>query len=453
MTSHQAVITNENGVVVPYNEELQNGERLFLYPKSILQGYHKYTVTLNYQLEGSSENKNKIWSFTTGEGHKLTNLLPIYNDIVLNEGGGFQLQIKGEFDDYTTDELSVPLKFSINRSNGLSVSSNGVVKGIKSGEYVITAAVSDGHSTKIRVKVYPKWKTKAYPGADPNSITDISGQKNKSAIEWAVKNGIISASASGQFNPEAVVSEAEFWTMLLKAYSINIDAYRTNTKIKHWADTAYLIAKDRNYPLDGLTNIAVRDKGISRSKVAEIITAADGVNVQSYHNEEYVLARDYVRGVTELSIDGYQGNKLLTRVEAAQILQHLTQKLSELRGRPINVTPAVALPPLPEKEVYIKPEKIEEGMIFAEFHEDYKLIVEGKFSKFSGQSLELRVQTGGKNPKAIQDIPVSLDSQGYFKVEVGPFQQESLNLYLNTPGLTYCMAVVHSKMNLSKFSR
>ncbi len=420
LISHKVVITDERGTEISYNEEVYGKNVLFLYPTSILKGYHKYTVSLEYQIEGSSDTKNKVWSFTTGKGHTLTHLTPNYNEVVINEGGSFQLQVQGEYDDGTTDVLNNEIKYSSNRPMGLTVSSSGGLSGIKAGEYIVTST-SEGKSSNIKVKVYPKLKTKVYPAVDSSKLTDT-----------------------------ATVSEAEFWTMLLEAYHVNIQAYQP-TKIKHWADAAYLIAKERNFPLEGLNKLSARDTRISRLKVAEIIAAVDGMHFKDYNAVKYVLGKEYVKGVTDTSLLGYQGEKLLTRAEAVQILLDLRPKLSELRGRPVSVTPNSILPKELKPRLYIKPNKIEDQMIFAEFHEDHTLTIEGKFTQFAGQSFVMMVQTGSKPTKEIQDIPITLDSQGMFKVSAGPFQQDSLNLFLSTPGNYYFIGVEYNTMNDSTY--
>lgn len=218
--------------------------------------------------------------------------------------------VKGGYDDGTTEMLpGSEVKYAVNQKNGLSVSANGTIAGVKSGDYMLTVS-SAGVSSPVKVKVYSKWKTKAYPAANPGKLTDIKGHKALPAIEWALQAGIMTEAGKGLFKPEAAVSEAEFWTMLLKAYKINIEAYRPAAS-KHWADTAYLIAKERNFPLSGLTNPYARDSRITRLKIAEIIAAADGLNYKGNDAVKLVLGKDYVRCETELSLAGYQGRRRL----------------------------------------------------------------------------------------------------------------------------------------------
>lgn len=449
IASHKAVITDEKGTEIPFYEEVK-GDDLYLFPKAVLKGNYRYTVSLEYQEEGSVNTLNKVWSFTTGKGHALTQLMPSYNEIVLGEGGQFQLQVEGGYDDGTTEVLpGSELKYAVKQSKGLNVSSTGAITGVKSGDYLFTVS-SGAVSSQVKVKVYPKLKTIVYPAADPGKLTDITGNKALPAIEWALRAGVMTEASKGLFKPEAAVSEAEFWTMLLRAYNINIDAYKP-AKIKHWADAAYLIAKDRNFPLNGLSNQYARDSQITRLKIAEIIAAADGLNFKGNDAVKLVLGKDYVRCETELSVSGYQGEKGITRAEAAQILQYLRLRLSELRGRPVSATPASSLPALPPKQVYVEPVTLEDRTFFAKFHEDHTLTVKGKFTQFAGQTLKVRMQTQKEPRKMIGDVTVTLESEGNFQADCGPYEQEGLNLYFTTPKGNFYLNIQYNTMNQTKY--
>lgn len=449
MTSHTAVITDETGTEVPYYEEVK-GDDLYLFPKPILKGNHKYTVSLKYQVEGAADTLSKVWSFTTGKGHVLTQLTPAYKEIVINEGGGFQLQIEGGYDDGTTEVLpGSEVKYAVNKTNGLDVSSAGMISGIKAGDYILNVS-SGAVSSSLKVKVYPKLKTKVYPATSPGKLTDLAGNKALTAIEWALQAGVMTEAGKGLFKPEAAVSEAEFWSMLLRAYNVNMEAYQP-AKIKHWADAAYLIAKDRNFPLSGLSNLYARDSRVTRLKIAEIIAAADGVNVKGNAAIQFVLAKDYIRCETELSLPGYQGEKGITRAEAAQILQYLRLRLSELRGRPVSATPASSLPALPPKEVYVELGTFEDRTFFAKFNEDRTLTVKGKFTQFAGQTLKVRVQTQKEPRKMLNEITVTLDSEGNFQADGGPYEQEGLNLYFTTPKGNFYLNIQSNTMNKMKY--
>ncbi|MEK3871773.1 MULTISPECIES: CAP domain-containing protein [unclassified Paenibacillus] len=443
ITSYEAAIKDENGEEVAYFDELYSEKTLFLFPKKVLKGNHTYTVTLNYRTEASSGNQTKTWSFTTGKGSALIALKPEFREITLNEGGPYRSSFQAVLDDGRSEAVESGITFVSSDPKGLQISADGVLTGLKAGDYKIKATL-DGNTTQLKVKVYPKWKTKTYSAAAANLPSDISGHPLQASLEWGLKGGMISPAKDGLLHPDETVSEAEFWTMLLKSYSVNIDAYQS-AKATHWADGAYAIAKSRNYPLAGIANAAARSNPVTRRQVAEIVAAADGVNAKGSNAITYVLAKDYVQGVTELSISGFESSKQLTRGEALQILQHLRQTLGELRGRPVNETPPSSLPKLPQRKLYAKPAQLEDRSLYAEFREDRKLIVEGKFKEFAGQSMVLKVQEKqGSISKHIEDVNVTFDNEGKFHVEAGPYTPDALNLYLYAPEITYFISVQYN---------
>lgn len=448
MTFNQAVIKDELGNEVAFHEELYSNTTLFLYPKTVLKGNHTYTVTMNYQTEKSPETHTKKWSFTTGKGHALIRLLPDLEEITLNEGGHYYLGFRGVYDDGISEALEGGITF-VSTTKGLQVSGTGDLTGVKAGDYTIKAT-ADGNSTQIKIKVYPKWKTKTYGTLSMKAPSDISGHPLQASLEWGLRAGIVSPSGDGLLHPDKMVSEAEFLTMLLKTYSINIQAYQP-AKSRHWADAAYSIAKERNYPLNGITNIADRNQIITRQQVAEIVSAADSMNVRGSNAITYVLAKDYMQGVTELSIMGFNKNEKITKAEALKILQHLHQTLDELRGCPANETAESSLPDLPPRKIYEKPTDLEDRSLFAEFREDRKLIIEGKFTEFAGQSFVLKVQERGNVSKQIEDVQVTFNDQGQFHVEAGPYAPDALNLNLYTPSTIYFMSVQYNTMNDNQY--
>lgn len=239
--------------------------------------------------------------------------------------------------------------------------------------------------------------------------------------------------------------------MLLRMYKVDYDGYAPAKK-KHWADGAYKIAADRNFPLDGLKNPAARDELITRQKIAEIIVAAVGLNYIGTNAVWYMITTDYVRGITERSLEGFKGENVITRADAAELLRYLEPQVKELRGRPIGLSPGETLPRLPKKEVYVKPDKLEDYMLVAEFHADHSLTIERKFQPFAGKQMTIRVQSGGSTPKHIEEVNVTLNSNGVFKItSPDPYDQESLNLYFQTVEVSYWIDVNYNSINSSKY--
>ncbi|AOZ94947.1 CAP domain-containing protein [Paenibacillus crassostreae] len=447
MTWYEATITDEDGVQIPFNEELR-GDTLFLYPKSVLKGFKTYKVSLSYQVDSQSDKLNKTWSFVTGMGPKLISLTPTVKEIVINEGDEQALYAQGYFDNGITDSFS-ELGYTSSNSAGLSVSSAGIAKGIKAGSYTVSM-FSGTIKTQLKIKVLPKLKTKVYMPIDSSKMKDISGNSAQSSIEWAMRSGLMTGYSNGLFKPNASVSEAEFWTMFLRLFKVDYEAYSPAKKV-HWADGAYKIAQDRNFPLDGLKIATVKDKPITRKKVAEIMTAADGVNYKADEAIYYALAKNYVQGVTERSIEGYQGNVTLTRAEAAKMLKYVEGKLKELRGAPTSLSPSSELPEFPENELYVKPTTYSDNTFFTQFHADRSLTLEGKFTRHAGKKLTVMVQTGGDSPMQIEDVEVVLGLDGSYSITTGHYDQESLNLYLKTEEAYYFLRVNYDSMNMSEY--
>ncbi|EFM09972.1 SCP-like extracellular [Paenibacillus curdlanolyticus YK9] len=444
---YNAVITDEKGKNVPFYAEDYDDETLYLYPKNVLQGYQAYKVSLTYQLEGSDEKLNKTWSFKTGVGHKLIALQSKYAEVVVNEGGVQPLSIINRYDDDSYDDLT-NVTYSVTPVTGLTVSADGMVKGIKAGTYTVSAK-SGSIKLPVKVKVLAKLKTKAYPAANPSTMTDIANHPAKSSIEWAMREGVMTGAAKNLFKPDAAVTEAEFWTMFLRLYKVNYEAYSPAAK-GHWADGAYRIATERNFPLDGLKKKEAKDGKITRLKAAEIIAAADGVNYISTNAIWYVIAMDYARGVTERSVEGFQANTALTRAETAKMLQYLAPKLKEMRGRPTAITSGKTLPKLPSRTLYVKPDKLDDYSVFAGYSADRKLTVEGKFVKHAGEAVRLLVQADGK---ALEEQSIVLDSKGEFRVTLpGPYQQSKLSIYVNIENEAYyALEIEENTMYLAKF--
>ncbi|WP_310137291.1 Ig-like domain-containing protein [Paenibacillus amylolyticus] len=446
MISHQVIVKDSRGNELPYHEQL-HGKTLFIYPKSVLKGNQTYTVSLTYSTGEATGSKNKTWSFTTGKGTNLTSITPFIEEVTLNQGEQLQLRWTSHYDDNAFDEATEGLSYISSNAKGLKVSTAGIINAIQPGNYTVKATL-EGKTTQVQVKVYPKWKTRNYNSSLTKLPSDITGHPLQEALEWGLKLGIVSPASNGLLQPNSTVTEAEFWMMLLKAYRIDIQSYQAPKKTL--VDAAYQIAKDRNYPLAGITKVASRNKAITRLQIAEIVSAADGKHFVGSNAIQYVLGNDYVRGKTELSYSGYEGSDTVTRAEALQILKYLHNGISVLEGRPTIPTDPLTLPKMPKKEVYIKPATYTDQSFFAEYRPDGRLVLEGKFLKLKGQSINIKVQEGPIS-KHIEEVTVQFDQSGNFHTEVGPYSPQQLNLYMYAPSITYGLTVIKGKMNMGQF--
>jgi S-layer homology domain. len=162
-----------------------------------------------------------------------------------------------------------------------------------------------------------------------------------STIQWAVDNNVVNGYPDGTFRPSQQVTEAEFLTMFIRAF----EELPKVSKLKHWADPAYLYAEEKNWPTMGAGSHELRSKAISREQVAEIIAGANGVNFLGTDAIQYLLNTELSKGKVDATIDGYKGADFLTRAEAVQFIKNLKDKgLHELQNRPELPTPKDQMP-------------------------------------------------------------------------------------------------------------
>jgi len=156
-----------------------------------------------------------------------------------------------------------------------------------------------------------------------------------STVQWAIVNNVVKGYPDGTFRPEKQVSESEFLMMFISAYQ-----KVTPTKgQKHWADPVYVVAKNLNWPVNGVSNDAVgratREQAITRGEVANIIAGANGVNFIDDAAVQYLLTNNLAAGKTGNTVAGYKADDYLTRAEAVAFIQRVkTRGLETLKERP-----------------------------------------------------------------------------------------------------------------------
>lgn len=138
-------------------------------------------------------------------------------------------------------------------------------------------------------------------------------------VKWGTASGIVNGYEDGSFKPNKTVTEAEFLTMLLRAF----DPAITHTPGGRWADPYYARAKELHYPVKSYTNAASRNNTILRKQVAELISSTEGVRFSGDYAIHYLLAFGLAEGTqSTISIAGFAGDKELTRAEALQFVKN-----------------------------------------------------------------------------------------------------------------------------------
>lgn len=174
---------------------------------------------------------------------------------------------------------------------------------------------------------------------------DVGNHWAKSTIEWGASQHIVSGYPDGSFKPNASISEAEFLTMLINS----IEGAQKKTD-QYWASGYYSLAKKMNYPTAGATKPEARDWSITRQKVAEIVSGADGVNYTGDNAVKYLLAKGlaYGKNPKEINVASYAPGDTLSRAEAVQFIKNAKEKgLKELKERPLEPSDPALIPPLP----------------------------------------------------------------------------------------------------------
>lgn len=181
-----------------------------------------------------------------------------------------------------------------------------------------------------------------------SSFRDVpSNHWARNVVDWGVAQQIIAGYPDGTFRPSQHVTEAEFLTMLVRAYKPQLPQI---VQKRHWADEIYAFSQRMNYPLEGYDDLKKRSWIIDRTRVAEIIAGAYGYNFSGRDAIHFLLARGIAKGKDprEISIDAYKGNDPLTRAEAVAFVQRVLESgLQELKPRPKEPSDPSLLPPLP----------------------------------------------------------------------------------------------------------
>lgn len=149
----------------------------------------------------------------------------------------------------------------------------------------------------------------------------------------------------GTFKPNKSVTEAEFLTMMLRAFEPTL----SSSKSENWAEVYYKRAKELDYPVKSYTDIASRNKVILRKQVAELISSTEGVNFSGENAIHYLLAFGLAEGSNpnEVTLASFQGDKALTRAEAVQFVKNFVEYgIGGLLERPTEPSNPSELPPL-----------------------------------------------------------------------------------------------------------
>ncbi|NOU86258.1 hypothetical protein GC102_10790 [Paenibacillus sp. LMG 31460] len=325
-----ASIKDEQNNEVPYyrtDESIMPGigsADVILTPQSPLKSGTKYTVHFEGVAGGTKVTND--WSFET-QAINLTNTEFLSKNMEIAVGKQEKFILTAFYTDGTNEDITTKAQYSIDPASMIELS-NGYITGKTAADNIVVKATYQNKTATMNVKVLGQKKQVI------NKVTifsDIKDHWANSAIEWGTKEGIIDGYEDGTFKPNKFVSEAEFITMLLRAYKVTLQDVPAPA---HWADKYYEFAKEYNFATSNKES--TRDSFINRKSVAEIISGIDGVNKSGDEAIQHLLDKHYSNGKNSATISGYEGSENLTRAEALQFIKNILENgLSQIKKRPL----------------------------------------------------------------------------------------------------------------------
>jgi hypothetical protein len=152
------------------------------------------------------------------------------------------------------------------------------------------------------------------------TFTDIGSNWAKDAITWGADQGFVHGYPDGTFKPNNKVNEAEFLALLIGAY--HPKDFTASAGTSHWADSFYTYARTMNYPTS-----SNRDATVSRTHVAEMVAATQGVNYKGADAIKYLLVNGLAKGKGGApTVENFKGNDGLARGESVAFIQNVMEK-------------------------------------------------------------------------------------------------------------------------------
>ncbi|MFC5449062.1 S-layer homology domain-containing protein [Paenibacillus aestuarii] len=372
-----ATITDSKGNSVDYyrsdSSNTPNGGIIILTPKNPLLPGETYTV--NFSGRYSTSSISNKWAFTTTPAQvRNLNTDPVY--VSLNQDSTYPYKVYAEMDDGSRVDVTSVAQFTSPNPEKVTLSS-GLIKALAPTDPIDIQVTYGGKSTSITVKVLaatnpappiagapavggvplnnptngtmnstlPQQQNQGSPASTTVNFSDMKEHWAAETIHWAVEQNIVDGYEDGTFKPDQNVTEAEFITMLLRAY--HTDFTKVEGLDTSWSGKQYKVAQQLNFPIKGLSDPNLRNQIIDRLQVAEIIAGADGVNFTGDAAIQYLLGKGFSSGKINATVEGYMGSDHLTRSEAIQFIRNLLNKnVKELHVRPTESSSQDLLPAL-----------------------------------------------------------------------------------------------------------
>ncbi|WP_427052451.1 S-layer homology domain-containing protein [Paenibacillus sp. TC-CSREp1] len=226
----------------------------------------------------------------------------------------------------------------------------------------------------------------------------------KRLFQWGISSNIINGYTNFNLKPDHVITEAEFLKMFYRAVGLAIPNASANSAYlpsENWTEGLYRTAKLYNHPTIGENNFAMRMKPITKLRVAEIISASQGVHFTGHYAVTYLIGQGLANSKAT-SPQQFDGESTLSRAEALQWIRQLAfhGKL-KIEQRPKIPTDLSLLPDL----VGTPSEVIPDFSTVSLTDEDFNLVIQGNSSelRFGDSKKSIDEQFGKSTGKNIFD--------------------------------------------------
>lgn len=252
-----------------------------------------------------------------------------------------------------------------------------------------------------------------------SAVVQFKDTKNFWAAEsigWAVSQGIVKGYSDGTFRPNNKVTQAEFLSMLLRAFEVDGLQRQDNAA---WDEPVWQYAKQMNWDLKD------RYAAVNRGGVATIIGNALGYACSTNENIQLLYDYNLSNGKHSKTIEGYAANDGLTRAEAVVFLRNVKASVSDLKAKPASAAPACPALEDPNAEITpLKPQAQGNYKVSTTVTNQSKIILSGSFAL--ERAVLVRITKGKTEEKEVYvskgkklEIPIFLrHGAGSYKVEI-----------------------------------
>lgn len=252
-------------------------------------------------------------------------------------------------------------------------------------------------------------------------FVDIEGYWAQEAIEWAVRQGIVTGYGDNTFRPDKPVTQAQFLTMLLRAYAHQGSA--DITKDSPWDEPSWRFSKGMNWEL------GERYAAASRGRIAILIGNSLGYTCDENQYIQLLYDRGLSTGKKDKTIEGYAKDEALTRAQAVVFIRNMHGMIDKLQARPS--LPSAGCPEVisPSEE---RTRSVTKGgyTISSDRTDSSSVTLAGRFD--SDRDILVRISKGDKVEKEVYSTEDSrLQQPLYFRHGPGMYRIE---LFERKPG-------------------